>query len=306
MSNAVAKYEDRNAVSAVSPSKINAIIPANRDEISNFSADLMAAGMVPGSYNKGTPKEIHAKLCMCITKGLEIGMPPMMALQSIYIINNIPAIYGDGAIALVQRSGKIEWMRETIEGKHSTDDWAAVCEIKRVDQDVAYRRSFSFGQAKRAKLATKPGPWMAYPERMLQMRARALALRDGFADVLCGLGIAEEVADIPVRVEQADTAFLDDDAADVPVISDQAEPDPGATAETTPLIPEFDPEQPGAWLIEAQEALRECQNVGELSEVWKGLQYGIKELGEDSRIDGLIAAKDRRKMELVNPDRDVA
>ncbi|WP_417834711.1 hypothetical protein [Thalassospira xiamenensis] len=222
MSNAVAKYEDRKAVSTLSPSKINAIIPANRNEISEFSADLMAAGMVPGSYNKGTPKEIHAKLCMCITKGLEIGMPPMMSLQSIYIINNIPAIYGDGAIALVQRSGKIEWMRETIEGKHGTDDWAAICEIKRVDQDVAYRRSFSFGQAKRAKLATKPGPWMAYPERMLQMRARALALRDGFADVLCGLGIAEEVADIPVRTEHADTAFLDDDAADVPAITDQS------------------------------------------------------------------------------------
>jgi hypothetical protein len=34
---------------------------------------------------------------------------------------------------------------------------------------------------------------------MLKMRARGFALRDGFSDVLRGLGIAEEVQDTPMR-----------------------------------------------------------------------------------------------------------
>ncbi|MFV1850156.1 MAG: recombinase RecT [Thalassospira sp.] len=254
MTNQVATIEKTKA-----PAKVNAVIPQNRTEISEFSVDLIAAGMVPNSYNKGSAQEVHAKLCMCITKGLEIGMPPMMALQSIYIINNIPAIYGDGAIALVQRSGKIEWMKETIEGKGSTDNWTAVCEIKRVGQEEPYRRTFSFEQAKRAKLATKPGPWMAYPERMLQMRARALALRDGFADVLCGLGIAEEVQDIPVQQESVSTAFLDD-GDDTDAIEDHSTEQ---TQEEQPADkPKADPED---WANKFIAAVKACATVDEVN-----------------------------------------
>src|SRR3546814_11585198 len=36
------------------------------------------------------------------------------------------------------------------------------------------------------------------PQRMRQMRARAWAMRDGFADVLKGIGIAEEGREFPV------------------------------------------------------------------------------------------------------------
>src|SRR3546814_4979258 len=52
--------------------------------------------------------------------------------------------------------------------------------------------------AKKAGRAGKQGPWSQYPQRMRQMRARAWAMRDGFADVLKGIGIAEEVRDFPV------------------------------------------------------------------------------------------------------------
>src|SRR5262249_49394 len=38
-----------------------------------------------------------------------------------------------------------------------------------------------------------------YPRRMLMMRARSWALRDGFADVLRGLSIREEVEDYDTR-----------------------------------------------------------------------------------------------------------
>jgi hypothetical protein len=47
-------------------------------------------------------------------------------------------------------------------------------------------RSFGMEKAKKAQLLGKDS-WKKYPERMCQMRARAWALRDGFADVLKGI-----------------------------------------------------------------------------------------------------------------------
>ena len=53
--------------------------------------------------------------------------------------------------------------------------------------------------AKRAGLYGKQGPWQQYPKRMLQMRARAWALRDVFPDVLRGVHVAEEAQDLPAE-----------------------------------------------------------------------------------------------------------
>jgi hypothetical protein len=49
--------------------------------------------------------------------------------------------------------------------------------------------------AEQARLTQKEGPWQSYPQRMLKMRARSWTIRDGFADVLRGLHIREEVDD---------------------------------------------------------------------------------------------------------------
>ncbi len=83
----------------------------------------------------------------------------------------------------------LEYMQETAEGD------TAVCRIKRNGQPEEVR-TFSQADAKAAGLAGKSGPWSQYPARMRQMRARAFALRDVFADVLKGLAVAEELQDI--------------------------------------------------------------------------------------------------------------
>jgi hypothetical protein len=73
------------------------------------------------------------------------------------------------------------------------DEWVAFCEVTRTHWLKPIRRSFSVIDAKRAGLWKKEGPWLDYPKRMLQMRARAFALRDAFADVLGGLYVREEI-----------------------------------------------------------------------------------------------------------------
>src|SRR3546814_9342787 len=80
-----------------------------------------------------------------------------------------------------------------------TDDGnTATCRLVRKGRETPIIRTFSMDDEKKAGLAGKQGPWSQYPQRMRQMRARAWAMRDGFADVLTGIGIAEEVRDFTV------------------------------------------------------------------------------------------------------------
>ena len=153
--------------------------------------------------------------------GAEVGLPPMQALKGIAIINGRPSIWGDAAIALVQQSGKLENSREWFEpvqpDAESPTEWGeeltACCALKRRGQEDPYIGRFSVRDAKRAKLWMNPkkGPWMQYPQRMLMWRARTYAIRDGFADCLAGLSIAEEVRDLPAPQVETDTDFLDNE-----------------------------------------------------------------------------------------------
>lgn len=186
------------------------IVPTTLDEAWKMSVAFVRAGMVPESYRGTGDEETTAKIMMGVLKGLEVGLPPVSAISTIMIINQRPSIWGDGALALVQKSGKLEYIIETLEGTAFQKDWTAVCVMKRVGQPE-YKRTFSFAEAEKGGLTNK-GPWKQYPQRMLQMRARAWGMRDGFADVLNGLAIAEEARDItPAEVKPVDTSSLDDD-----------------------------------------------------------------------------------------------
>ncbi|MFO5178901.1 hypothetical protein RCK74_23225, partial [Salmonella enterica subsp. enterica serovar Enteritidis] len=85
-------------------------------------------------------------------------------------------------MALVRASGLCEFVKERIDG--DGDGRIAVCETKRRGEADTVRRTFSVSEAKEAGLWNKQGPWKQFPARMLQMRARAFALRDLYADVL--------------------------------------------------------------------------------------------------------------------------
>lgn len=128
---------------------------------------------------------------IAIMHGLELGLSPLSALQRIAVINGRPTIWGDGALALVKASGLCEAIDEWIEGE-KPETWVAVCNVMRRGDLIPTERRFSVEDARRAKLWGKSGPWSEYPKRMLQMRARAFALRDAFPDVLGGLYLTEE------------------------------------------------------------------------------------------------------------------
>ncbi|NTA27448.1 hypothetical protein [Allorhizobium ampelinum] len=169
---------------------VKAIVPQDFDGAWRIAKAVVTAGMAPKGLD--TPE----KAMVAIMHGLEVGLTPMAALQSIAVVNGRPTIWGDGALGLVQGSGKLESHKEWYEGEG--ENKKAICTVKRKGDPEVKRGEFSVGNAKKAGLWGKAGPWTQYADRMLMMRARGFALRDGFSDVLRGLGIAEEVQDTPV------------------------------------------------------------------------------------------------------------
>jgi hypothetical protein len=168
--------------------RIAAMIPTDIDQAYRFAQALAGSGMTPKAFNNDPNK-----ILVGIIAGMEVGLAPFQALQSIAVINGNPSLWGDGALALIQGSGLLVDIEETDDGDTAT------CRLVRKDRETPIIRQFSNAMAKSAGLLGKAGPWTQYQARMRQMRARSWAMRDGFPDVLKGIGIAEEVRDVPAN-----------------------------------------------------------------------------------------------------------
>lgn len=174
------------------------------DDAWRFGQYVIASGMAPKSYTK--PEQV----IIAIQRGAEVGMKPLQALDSIAVINGRATMWGDGVLGLLWGSGLLESLDEFFEGEG--DKLTAVCRMVRRGSEVPITRTFSVADAKVAGLWGKAGPWTQYWRRMLQMRSRSWAARDGFADVLRGLHVREEVQDYHVEAPQPrHTVTLTDD-----------------------------------------------------------------------------------------------
>jgi hypothetical protein len=186
MTNAVAKTE------APKPpvnkgGALAALVPENIESAFRLAQALAASGdMVPKAFQNNPNATMAA-----IVRGMEVGLAPMQALASIAVINGRATIWGDALGALVQRAGH----HVDVDYEGSGDNLTAVATLTRGDTGKQIVRRFGLADAKRAGLLGKQGPWQQYPQRMIMHRARSWAVRDGAADALMGLQVAEEVSD---------------------------------------------------------------------------------------------------------------
>ena len=180
-----------NLPTVVSGAEPKALVPVSFEGVWRMAQIIAASGMAPKDMKQ--PEQI----AVAIMHGMEVGLTPMAALQSIAVINGRPSIWGDGALALIQASGLLLEIEEFEEDRDGIP--TAVCRVKRKGERAAIERTFSEAQQKLAGLLGKD-IHKQYPQRMRQMRARAFALRDKFADVLRGLAIGEEMRDVDAAV----------------------------------------------------------------------------------------------------------
>lgn len=200
--------------------QLNAMVPQTPEEYGRMGTLLIHAGCVPASYAGANPDETRAKLMIGLMKSVEIGVPPITGLNGIMIVNNRPSVWGDLAVSLIQKSGKLEKMEVRTFGPDfdKSDDpsnWPREFGYRvsmwRKGQETAYVGEFAVRDARRAGLWMnhKKQPWVKYPLDMLFNRARAKAMRMGFADALHGMAIVEEARDVaPEETKQIDTAAL--------------------------------------------------------------------------------------------------
>jgi hypothetical protein len=195
------------------------IVLRDFEQMYRFSKAICASRMVPNGLD--TPE----KVLVTLQYGMELGMKPMQALQSIYVVNNKPTLYGDGFLAQLKSSK--EWdedqFKEWFTGKPFNDDFTAHCQMGRRGRKEPMVAEFSVADAKMGDLwakktsSGKKTPWCTAPRRMLMMRARTFCGRDLFADVLKGMTSTEEAMD-----------FIDVDTRDVTAERASSPPPPAA------------------------------------------------------------------------------
>ena len=253
-----------------------AMEPKTLEEAMKY-ADLIAKStLVPKDY-QGQPGNV----LIAIQWGREIGLKPLQALQNIAVINGRPCLWGDAVLAMVRGSGLVEDYREDFHEATFT----ATCTIKRKGQPSPIVRTFSKADAEKAGLWDL-NTWKNYPKRMAQMRARAFALRDGFADVLKGIAVAEEQQDVEGNGH---------------ALQPPPEP-PKRLSETRTAAP--DP------ISEWEQTLKFAPTLEKLASDWSRLAPATKDgfyhtLPQDQQAR-LMAAKNARKQELGNGDADAS
>lgn len=235
---------------------IGAIIPQSFEDVQRIARMAVSSGLFKGDKKDDDTAKL-AKATMAIMQGLEVGLPPMQAVQCIAVINGRCLIWGDAVLALLWANGfKVS---QTIDG--AGDARTATATITRPDGTII-ARSFSVADAKKARLwderptikkqwdgkwEDKPNdsPWFRFPDRMLGFRALGFCVKDGASDVTRGIYISEEyAADQMVDVTPAK-----------------------ATVAALPDIPDIPEEAPPSDTDEAREAIKGALNIEMLEHV---------------------------------------
>jgi hypothetical protein len=189
--NTVTTEQDRTVVAIRQPQF--SLAPRDLTEAMNF-ADMMANSELVPKHFRGKPGDV----LIAVQMGQEVGMSPMASIQNIAVINGKPGIYGDAGKAILLGAGCII-EEDDIEIIKATG--RARCKVTRRGRPPV-ERTYAIDNAKTAGLWGKEGPWRTNPERQMAWRAFWFAARDAAADLLKGLGGAEELSDYSVPAER--------------------------------------------------------------------------------------------------------
>jgi len=185
-----------------------------------FIRALCSCGMAPD--NKG-----ENDLLIRAHYGMSLGLDPMRAVQSIYVVRNRPCVWGAAIPGLILASGKCKRWEVSIVGQPNTDNYGVQVITERHDVSGVNTFQFTIGDARRANLLNKD-TWKGYPADMMRWKAIGRAATSVFGDVLYGLSIVENERDIE------DAQVIDDEPHAAPVAVDAeviAEPEPAPVSD---------------------------------------------------------------------------
>ncbi len=152
------------------------------ETIRDLADELFRSGLLTGVKNS-------SQAVFLILMGADLGVGPIVALESINIIQNKPACSAELMQALIYRDhgdAALIWIE--------TSDTTATLSYRR--RTWTERRSYTFttADAKRARL--QGDNWAKYPASMLRARCVSNVARMAFPDVISGLSIPDEIVNL--------------------------------------------------------------------------------------------------------------
>lgn len=153
------------------------------------------SALVPDAY-RGKPADI----VIAMQYGMELGLSPMQALQSVAVVNGRPSLWGDALPGLIIALPDCEGIECPEPAGDNEEAWVATCKVLRRGKTPTVR-TFSTKDAKVAGL-WGANTWKKYPKRMLMMRARAFAIRDAYPDRMKGITTVEEASEIAPSISE--------------------------------------------------------------------------------------------------------
>lgn len=169
-------------------------VPKNIEEEFRLASALLNGGGLPQWVKTPIQAMVVSQFCRAL------GFQPIVGAQFTQMVNGRISIWGEGPLAAVRNSGKLEWINEFyITDKYEVISWknknldaplfAAVCEIKRMGAP-AKEFVFTAKDADQVKRGIED-VWKKWRGIMMKRKARAIALKDEFGDVLLGAPISE-------------------------------------------------------------------------------------------------------------------
>ena len=225
---------------------------------------LSATAFVPAAMKN--PGDATAAILM----GDELGLSPLAALRSIYVVHGTPALYARSMVALAQSHGHEIWTEETSDSK------VVVCGRRR-GSDKVERAEWTIQRAQKAGY-TNNKKYGSNPQEMLYSKAAGEVARKVAADTLAG--IPYSVEDIELGETPTVTVTRETAAKRTVARKAKADPTPEPADEPEPAPVEAEPID----LAGAPEALTDRTRA----EMFALLhEHGIED--RDRQIAGIVA-----------------
>lgn len=188
---------------------------------------LCNTSFVPRHF-AGKPDEAAAALML----GDELGLAPVTALRSIFVIGGTPGMYAKTMVALVQSRGHEVWT------EHESDDKVTVC-AQRAGSNHVERSEWTTARARRAGY-TSNKKYETDPRAMLYARASSDVCRRIAADVLAGIPYSVEELEVESDTKPAKMVRRKVERPAQPEPDLDSRPTETVTAEHMPTEPDAD------------------------------------------------------------------
>lgn len=149
-----------------------------------YAAYLIHSNLVPATFK--TASQVVIGLQFLRELGLQSGLS---GLRQVYVVNNVPSLWGDLPLALCYSSGKLDYIKEELI-EDDKGGMVAIARGRRKGHDFETSERFSKDDAIFAGLWGQ-NVWAKYPKDMIRYKARTRLLKTLCADVLSGIAIAE-------------------------------------------------------------------------------------------------------------------